>query len=421
MLYASAIAQTINKPAGFEDTASRYFSELSLLLSKETALWNRNLYGPILFVDPVSRKLVANRQDSAGELRKSGNVFIGQLPNNLNIANTAIDWNGTRWAMIKTPIPTEMHSRKALLTHESFHCAQLALGFTLNNPDNPQLDTKDGRVSLRLELAALKKSVNSLNEKDRIMHLSNALYFRLTRYQQFSQASVTENDLELNEGLAEFTATTIALSNIQERARFLSFGIDGFLKNPSYIRSFAYATTPSYGFLLWQKDKKWTRNVHAKSNLTQLVISGFNLKIDTAAALFTAKAKLYDGANIVAAETEREARIKTELALYRKKLVEEPHTEILLVKMNVSFNPGTLLILDDKGTIYPNMRVVDEWGILNVTSGGLMSPGWNKITLSAPTSVNDTTVKGNGWDIELKPGWRMRKAENGNYSLQQFR
>ena len=415
---SSAFAQVKKTSAGFDDTARIYFAEISRLLTKETSLWNTNLYGPILLVNPQTRAIVANLQDSAKQLIQENSLFKGTLPANINVANTSIEWNGTRWAMIMTPLPTEIHKRNALFAHELFHRAQQALGFKQGNPDNTQLDSKDGRVSLRLELAALKKALAGSSENEKRIHLSNALYFRKMRHQQFSQSGITENELEMNEGLAEFTATTIAINNSKERAKFLSFAIDAFLHNPSYIRSFAYATTPAYGFLLWQKNKQWTKNIKPDTDLTRLTISAFKLKLDTSSTLFVEKAKSYDGANIVAAETEREIRIRAELALYRKKFLEDAHTEIALIKMNISFNPGNLVTLDDKGTVYPTMRVVDEWGILNVSAGGLMSPQWNRISLTAPTSINDVSANGDGWSIELKPEWKMIKAENGNYLLQ---
>jgi len=35
--------------------------------------------------------------------------------------------------------------------------------------------------------------------------------------------------------------------------------------------------------------------------------------------------------------------------------------------------------IENKGTVYPNIRVTDKWGILSVDSGALMSINWDKI------------------------------------------
>lgn len=45
--------------------------------------------------------------------------------------------------------------------------------------------------------------------------------------------------------------------------------------------------------------------------------------------------------------------------------------------------------IEDKGTVYPNIRVTDKWGILTVENGALMSPNWDKISISNPTQTTD--------------------------------
>lgn len=52
--------------------------------------------------------------------------------------------------------------------------------------------------------------------------------------------------------------------------------------------------------------------------------------------------------------------------------------------MNVSFDPRNIIPVEDKGTVYPQIRVTDNWGILEVTKGALMSPNWDKISVSSP-------------------------------------
>ena len=70
--------------------------------------------------------------------------------------------------------------------------------------DNNHLDKKQGRIYLRLELEALQTAVK-LQGQDAIPHIINALRFRKLRHQIYSDADSTENLLELNEGLAEYT------------------------------------------------------------------------------------------------------------------------------------------------------------------------------------------------------------------------
>src|SRR4051812_35720869 len=83
-----------------EDSIAGYFNEIKSATKKHAQLWNKNLYGPMLLVNPATRTVYANASDSGGILQSNGPVYSGTLPSNINIANTAIHWNGKDWAMI---------------------------------------------------------------------------------------------------------------------------------------------------------------------------------------------------------------------------------------------------------------------------------------------------------------------------------
>ena len=69
------------------------FSELKEALRSENGqLWNHSLEGPLMFVNRDTRKIIANEHSKG--LIKRDSLFIGQLPEKINIANTAFDWNG---------------------------------------------------------------------------------------------------------------------------------------------------------------------------------------------------------------------------------------------------------------------------------------------------------------------------------------
>ena len=111
------------------ETAITAFSELKEILQKENGqLWNYSLLGPIILVNQETRIIYANEPDTKGEFIKNGNVYIGKLPDNINIANTAIDWNDKRWTMVALPLPENTEERLNLLIHESFHRIQPLIG-----------------------------------------------------------------------------------------------------------------------------------------------------------------------------------------------------------------------------------------------------------------------------------------------------
>lgn len=401
------------------DRISYFFEEIKTASKKYTNLWNKDLYGPMLLIDPQTRELFANEPDSTGALKPNGNSYSGILPGKINIANTAINWNGKRWAMIMLPLPQSKQDRINLLAHELFHRVQPSLGFTINNIENNHLDQRDGRIYLRLELEALKKAIQSSSEKELRQHLTNALTFRKYRYAFYEGSNITENQLELNEGIAEFTGLIVSGRNKTQAATFFVNGINGFFTNPTFVRSFAYYTTPVYGYLLYNKDKNWNKKVTDKTDLTNHFIRGFKVRIPADLKKTVENiSDNYNGKAIVREEVERAERTKKLISEYKLKFVDQPHFEIRFEKMNVSFDPRNIIPVEDKGTVYPKIRVTDLWGILTVENGALMSPKWDKISLSNPTKTEGNKVFGEGWILELAAGYTIEKeGGSGNYKL----
>lgn len=403
-----------------QDSISVFFDELKTAAHANTELWNKDLYGPTILIDPESRTFFANEQDQEGSLQPNGGIYSGILPGKINIANTAIDWNGKKWAMIMLPLTHNKHNRINLLAHESFHRIQPSLGFTFKNTDNNHLDQKEGRIYLRLELEALKKAIQPGSEKEKQQHLTNAFIFRKYRHQLYENSGVSENQLELNEGLAEFTGVIISNRNKAETSAFFQSEINEFFKNPTFVRSFAYYTIPVYGYLLYDKDKNWNKTISVNIDLTDYFIKALKISIpkDLKKSVQAVSAN-YNGKNILKEETEREERTKKLIAEYKLKLITQPHFEIKFEKMNISFDPRNIIPVEDKGTVYPNLRVTDRWGILTVDKGAaLMSPNWDKISISNPVKTDDKNISGDGWILELTDGYTIGKDETtGNYKL----
>ncbi|WP_394677800.1 hypothetical protein [uncultured Sphingobacterium sp.] len=87
-------------------------------------------------------------------------------------------------------------------------------------------------------------------------------------------------------------------------------------------------------------------------------------------------------------------------------------------KMNVSFDPRNILPIADLGTVYPTIRITDNWGILDVKSGALMAPNWDKITVSKPIKIEGQRIEGDGWGMHLKDQYTVQKDESqNNYEL----
>ena len=394
------------------------FKDIQLATKQNEDLWKTDIYGPILFVNQESRLVYANFQDKSGVLKKDGNIFIGYLPKEINISNTSIQWGGINWAMIMLPLPADRFERLNLCTHELFHRSQTKLGFEASNPENNHLDQKDGRIYLRLELEALKQAIEANSQDELKKQLTNALTFRKYRYHHFPSAELSENELELNEGIAEYTGVMMSERSSDDMKSHFIKSIDNFFNVPTFVRSFAYQTVPVYGYLVYKTKKDWNIDIKSNSNLTDYFIKQFQITIptDLKSAIQNLRTR-YCIAKIAEEETVREEKNQKIIAEFKNRFINNPHFEIHFEQMNISFNPGNIIPLDNYGTVYPTLRVSDKWGILTVTNGALLGANWDKVTLSNPTKIGKEKIMGDGWTLEMNTGYSIEKNNNGNYYL----
>jgi hypothetical protein len=397
--------------------AKTAFSELGEALIKEDGkTWNYSLQGPLMLVNRETRAIIANEPDDAGKLTKREDLFTGKLPDNINIANTAIDWNGKRWTMVVLPLPAKKVDRLSLLIHESFHRIQPEIGFkSLSEIQSKHLDAKEGRVFLKLELEALKKALQSDAPDD---HIKSALRFRNYRYQIFPDAKKAENSLEINEGLAEYTGSILCGRTDSDLKKHYQSQIDRLYTVPTFVRSFAYFTIPVYGYFMGKTDEKWNLSISNNTNLTDFLNNHWGIKLkelsDTEIASIGAD---YGMEDITKEENLRELKKIEVKNKYKAVFLSDSVLEIGLENMRIGFNPSNIMPLDAYGTVYPNLRITDNWGILKVDScGALMSPDWKKVTVSFPTSLNDSLAIGKGWTLTLKNTYGI-ELEGSKYIL----
>jgi hypothetical protein len=397
--------------------AAAAFSEAQQVSAKDNGrLWGRPLYGAMLFVEPATRAVVANEPDASGTLHQQGSVYVGVLPKDVPVANTAVDWAGKRWTMVMWPLPDGSQPRERLLAHESFHRFQLEMDVPAANPDNSQLDTFEGRMWLQLEWRALAVA---LSEKDaaQTQAIRDAEAFAAHRHELFPGSAERERALMLNEGLAEYTGVAASAPDTASgRWRIIIR-----LTNPdatTFVRSFAYASGPAYGSLLDERRPDWRSQIRATSDLTALLGSTVS---SSSAVPVDQRALVYGGAALRITETERDVRAQAERARYRKLLVDGPTLTLPDAgKFNYGFDPNEVVPLEGFGTVYPTTQVSDEWGTLKVEEGGaLMAPDWHSVRVAAPANIGGSQVTGPGWTLDLAAGWRIvPAAKAGSFTLQ---
>lgn len=413
--FVPACAQT-RYPIDLE-RAGKAFSEARQVSEKDGGrLWGKLLYGAILLVDPTTRAVVANEPDAQGLLHAHGQLYVGTLPENVPIADAPTEWAGRRWTMLRWPLPEDTLTRRVEFGHEMFHRIQPELH--LNAPDslNSQLDTAEGRLWLRLEWRALAAALIESGPAQ-AQAISDALAFRKHRHKLFPGSAKSESNLEIAEGIAEYTGLAAAAPD-RDSARWRAIEK---LTAPdltiSFVRSFAYMSGPAYGLLLDQRLPEWRKTLSAQSDLAEMLASTVP-RGRTASA--EDRAAVYGQTAIRMAEVNRAAKIDAEKARYRALLVDGPTLTLPKAQnFHFSFNPSTLVSLGDAGTVYPTFHASDAWGTLDVKDGVLLPADFSRAIVSAPASIKGRHLRGHDWTLDLAEGWRVVPASRaGSYIVQ---
>jgi len=280
--------------------------------------------------------------------------------------------------------------------------------------NNAHLDTFAGRILLKLELEALKAAIQSDSEKQE--HIENALSFRLRRYVE-ENYKTAENSLELNEGLAEYTALKLTPRSEKEVITHFENKLNSFLQQESFIRSFAYHTIPLYGYLLSQIKDDWHKSINQNTNFTDYFIQNFGIQIPSVVGLKEIDTVAYNYPEIFTQETEREELRVANIKRLQEKFSDDNILKLSFYNMNISFNPNQVSVLPEKGNVYKEVTVTDSWGILKVTDEALLSSNWSFIAVANPQKVEGKKVVGEGWELTLHEEWEVVE-KSAIYELQ---
>ncbi len=344
-----------------------------------------------------------------GALAAKDGAFVGVLPANQNVANTAVEWSGVRWTQMRWPLPADERLRATLIAHELFHRIQNQLGFPNHSAgENAHLDELNGRYYLQLEWRALASALEASSDANRRSAARDALLFRAERYRLYPRAAAEEHGLEQNEGLAEYTGVRVGNPTAELRSKMALQDLSAHAGDPTFVRSFAYATGPAYGLLLDRYAPGWHARIRAGESFDAMLGRALHVAASGSTEREAdERAARYDGAALHAAEVDRDAKRQQLLALDRAKFVSGPVLTLKFRNMKVQLDPGNLRPLGDAGTVYPTLRVSDEWGVLEGKNGALMKPDWSALVVAAPSSTAGSSIAGDGWTLELQPGWTI--------------
>ncbi len=91
--------------------------------------------------------------------------------------------------------------------------------------------------------------------------------------------------------------------------------------------------------------------------------------------------------------------------------------------MNFSFDPNDITPLEPIGNVYGTLYLVDDWGVLDVRSGGALlvrdsSGNMQQGRVSAPQDASGRPPAGEGWSLTLNEGWTLAAGtRSGDWTI----
>jgi hypothetical protein len=392
------------------EKASQYFLSVEDLCNRDNgSLWGKNLYGPLMFVDRVSRRIVANQPDKEGLLKGKDGVYTGLYPKELIINNSPAKFGGTLFAMSPLPAEEDDYRIKSRAIHSLFHRFQEGAGIIPAPYNTNNMDEKEARLWIKLEWKALRKAINSEGDV-RQLAIRDALIFRGSNRELYHKYAGDEDRFETYEGLATYTYTVLCTGSPEEFKTRLFENLDRIYTMQSYARSYGFIHGALYASLLADKGFDLKKIQTDNFDLGQAVKEVYKIELpaicrDVAGSL----AVSYDIDLISKEEEKRLADIKESIHKQISIFTEKPVVFLELESPYFDFEPEDIHSLDTLGTLYTSMRVSDNWGKLTVDKGGcLVSNNFKYLRITARGFKEDKNhIYGEGWHLILNNNWEL--------------
>jgi len=327
-----------------QQLAEQYFKEAQALCERDGGRhWGVSLCGPMVIADAATGTIATSQPAPAGD-----------RPRELGFVNAPVQWGGITWsAYVWQMIPKDQGERGRLFMHELFHCIQPRLGLTTGGSglsENSHLDSLEGRYWMRLEWRALARAL-AASGAARTSAIADALAFRAARHQRFPGAADREHPVDINEGIPTYTQYVLGSDGPQDAIRNAMATLAGSEASTSFVRTFAYASGAGYGLLLDALTPGWHRKIIAASDFGQLLSAAAGV---TPAPDAVAAAARYDGAQVRAAEEQRDREQQAIIAELRRRYVDGPVLIVPRAGSGSTNNMGATVI-PGAGTVFRAM------------------------------------------------------------------
>lgn len=406
------------------DLALQYFRQIEAVCNEDNGkLWGQNLYGPLMYIDRATRKIVANMPDKEGLLKQKDGVYTGLYPKELIINNMAVTYGGTLFGM--APLPNEDDEFRIISRglHCLFHRFQSSINYNFSGHNTPNMEERRARIWLKLEWYALRKAIESEGEAQKVA-IRDALIFREANHEIYQQYVNDEIRFENYEGLATFTSIKLATKSRDEYNTRLMENLDKIYSYLSYSRSYGSVHGALYATLLDLKGFNFKEIVSENTDLGDLVMKLYDIKLPEICRDVAGSLSLnYDIDKIYKEENLREEEIQEYINRQISTFVEKPVVYIELESPYFDFEPEDIQPLGPEGTLYKQIRISDNWGKLTVDKRGegcLMSNNFKFLRVPAKGyNITKNHIEGDGWDLIINNGWEIISVDE-NYFLRKL-
>jgi hypothetical protein len=395
--HTTALAQN-----GLLDTISVYIEDFKQEAKKDnSALWGVTLDLPLLISTP---HFCVTSIPVEGFMPYK-NLYYGKVDDLEKGGSTCKNWRGQNWALCSYDT-----NRKKLLNtffHEVFHCDQYILNLTGSWTQCKHLNEYEARCLLRLEFTALLKALKS-NTVDSVA-IIDALTFRAYRYALYPNAYIEESQIEMLEGIANYTGLKLSGETHDEILTQLNTKMN---YNPQL---FAYWTGAAYCFVLDRVDSLWRKQIRKNDNFLYFVQGSMNVQLpDNLKQHIENVQNNYGWHEIATLEKSIAKETKHNVKRYKTLFFQKPVVYIDTKKCRELTFMSNIIFPLANGKVYDRFSTSGDWGHLHSTNEIFLS---DEIRLTAPIKVTDTTVKGIGWEITLNPHWTVKLVSKGRYEL----
>jgi hypothetical protein len=402
--------------------AADYFKKVEDICNRDGGnIWGQNLYGPLMFVDRGSRKIIANQADEDGLLKLKDGVYTGLYPKESIISNAAVSFGGILFAIAPLPTEEDDFRIKTRAIHSLFHSFQQTRGINPEYFNAINMDEKEARIWIKLEWKALKKAIDSEGE-EQIRAIRDALIFRGSNRESFPKYAQMGTRFETYEGLATFTFTLLTTQSAEEYKQRLFENLDRIYSFQSYARSYGSIHGALYATLLYFKDFDFKTISSDTVDLGNMVRELYKIELpDLCRDVAGSISVNYDITQIYNEEEQRLKDIRERLNSQVNVFISKPVVFLELESPYFDFEPEDVQFLDTLGTLYHTMRVSDNWGKLTVNKTGcLVSNNYKYLRITAKgLKIDKNHISGDGWQIIMNDGWEIKESDQ-NYFIRKL-